>query len=319
MENRKIEKNRFGLWDYPLLVHYLENMAASGWMLCDCTETTLEFEKQPPRKVRFAVTFFPDYDFLDPQPPESLKRLWEFCEINGWINVTDNASMQIFYNGDENCTPLHTDAVVQLENFDAMMKAEKVKLWKQNVWINGIFFGILLLVFATLAEQVNLTEFVDILRRGSPLALLMLARHFYIFITDGARWLGYSRWHKAARTTAQNQNIFIPPTENQVLANADTVVATAYLAAVLVIIFRKGLIGETVFWILATVVLIAVYILTSNSLKKSGLSAEENRRATFGIMMLAVVVFLIIIVPLIVLLNDIGLMNNVTTTAVYPT
>ena len=319
MENKRTEKNKFTIWDYPLLIAYLEQMAADGWMLCDCTETTLEFEQQPPQQVHFAVTFFPDYDFLDPEPPENLKRLWAFCQMYGWINVTDNASMQIFYNPEPNPVPLHTDAVVQLENFNAMMENEKIKQWKQNVWVNGVFFGILLLVFAAVAQEVSLTEFAGILRRGSPLALLMLARHLYILITDGTRWLNYSRWYKAARIAAENENIFMPPQENQVLANADTVMSVAYLGVALVLIFRNGLIGTVVFWVLVTVAFLAVYIITGNSLKKSGLSADENRRATFGIMMLAVVVFLIIIVPLLVLLNNIGLLDGmITVTTTYP-
>ena len=319
MENKRVEKNRFDIWDYPLLVDYLEVMACDGWMLTDCTESSLEFEKQPPKNVKFAVTFFPDYDFLDPHPPESLKRLWQFCEMYGWKNVTDNSSMQIFYNENPNCTPLHTDAVVQLENFNSMMNSDKVKQWKQNVWVNGVFFAVLLLIFAILAENVNLTEFVGILRKGSPIALLMLARHFYILVTDGAKWIDYNRWYKNALCVAESENIFMPPQENQILANADTITAVAYLGAVLVVIFRERLIGTTVFWVLMTVLLCGIYLITTRKLKESGVPAQENRRATWGIMILSVIVLLIVAIPLIVFLSDIGLLKDaVTVTTSYP-
>ena len=316
MENRMTEKNRYTLWEYPQMLQHFEYMAQNGWMLTECNEAQFEYEKSEPKTVHFAATFFPAYDFLDPNPPENLHRLWDFCAQNGWRHITDNASMQIFCNEEENPTPLHTDAVVQLENFHAVMNVEKLKEWRNNVLVNGIFFAALFAVYVLISTKTSIWQLFS---AGSPVMLLMLARHFYILLTDGAKWLYYSLWHKKAVHTAEKDDIFTPPKHSVVLDNIDTSAMVAFLAAMLVFMYKSGEIGFTLFWVIVTVAFVGLYVFIAAKLKKEGVSAKENRQITTGIMIAAVVVFIILLPAILIILQDYGVLKDViTVTTTYP-
>lgn len=292
------EKNKFTLWQYPLLISHLEEMAQKGWLLCKAEGNELVYDQYAPQKVHFAVTFFPAYDFLDPVPPPALERLWQFCENSGWQHVTDNASMQIFYNTLEEPVPLHTDALVQLENFDAMMKVEKVKLWKSNVIADGIFLLFIAAVFSFAAMDGALR---NMLVRASPIMLLLLVKNFYTFITDGAKWFNYRQWYKKAKKTALENNRFYPPKENISLKKTDTAVTVAIMTALVLFALREGTMGTILLWCAIIFGVLGFYIMTLRIMKKDGVPAKETR-TTATILVIFLVIVLIIMAPFIIML-----------------
>ena len=315
MEQYK-EKNSFTLWQYPLLVSHLEEMAQKGLMLSECDGTELIYDRCAPQNVYFAVTFFPAYDFLDPVPPPSLERLWAFCEESGWQHITGNASMQIFYNTQPNPVPLNTDAAVQLHNFDAMMQAERVKQWKQNVIVNGCVIAFLAVFFVVVDTQFTAAQTI---RRVSPVMLIILAKNFYTFLTDGAKLLNYNIWYKKAEQLACEQNIFCPPKENIALHKTDTAVFTVLLAAMLFFMVKSRELGAALFWCIPIFLIIAVYIVLARYMRKNGVSAKDNRRITAAVTVLVIILLIMALPYILMFMAENGLGESfVTITREYP-
>ncbi|MBR5251424.1 MAG: DUF2812 domain-containing protein [Oscillospiraceae bacterium] len=314
--NTKTEKNTFNLYHYPQLINHLEQQAAEGWMLCDCTETYLEYRSCTPQKVHFAVTFYPDYDFLDTEAPEKLKNLWDFCQLNGWEHITDNATMQVFCNKNENPVPLHTDAVVQMENFHAMMKAADLKQWKQETILNGVVVVFVAVLFAFVRQDgVDLREFV---LRISPVMVLVLVHDIWKSVSNGAQWLRYASWHKTAKLLAHSENIFMPPKENKLLKKLDIAVAVAFVAVAIAYMFVDNnlVVAVTGFAVIFTVII--CYILVAKLFRAQGVPAEENRILTTLIMVLVLAVVLHIAGGVLIWLADHGIIEPVIrVTTVY--
>ena len=316
MEQYK-EKNKFNLWQYPLLISHLEEMAQKGWMLCQCEETELIYNKCEPQQVHFAITFFPAYDFRDPAPPPALERLWDFCEMTGWQHVTDNSAMQIFYNTQQNPTPLETDALIQLGNFDAVMKLENVKCWKQNVIINGFYFAFLTAIFVAISAEQSLWRVIG---KASPVMVLLVVKNFYTFVTDGIKLLTYKKWYKQAEKSAKENNVFYPPQDSVTLNKKDIVLGTVYLAVTLLLLLQRGELGAVVFWCIPIFGIIAVYIFLMRYMKKIGVPAKDNRFIS-AMFILIIVMLLVFAFPYITkLLAENGMGQSfITVQTIYST
>ena len=310
------EKNNFTLWQYPLLIAHLEQMAQKGWMLCQCDEAELVYDKCQPQQVHFAATFFPAYDFLDPVPPPSLERLWDFCEMTGWQHVTDNAVMQIFYNTQPDPMPLETDAVLQLQNFDAVMKLEKVKNWKQSVIINGFYFAFLTVIFIAISAEQSLWRVIG---NASPVMVLLVVKNFYSFISDGVKLLGYKKWYKAAKKSAEENNIFLPPQSSETIEKNDIIVATIILAASLFALLQRGELGAVVFWCIPLFGIIGVYIFLMRYMKKIGVPAKDNRFISGMIALIIIILLIYMFLHIIHLMAENGIGESfISVKTVYP-
>ncbi|MBR5251426.1 MAG: DUF2812 domain-containing protein [Oscillospiraceae bacterium] len=210
MEKKK-EKNRYSLWDWPLLIDHLQNMAAEGWMLCDFHDKVLEFEKCPPQKVHFAVSFYPEYDFTS-NVPEKLEEMWELCSMNGWQHITGNYSTQVFYNKEENPVPFHTDATVQLQNFDSMVAVRYTKRWKKTLFILPLLlvFVFALLVGSLLTILLDKKNFIWFYLVGS---VAIFAVPYFIFeaVYLFLRLKKYKKWYTEAEKNAMDTNTVSHP------------------------------------------------------------------------------------------------------------
>lgn len=211
MTEKKTQKNPYSLWDYPQLIDYLQKMALDGWMLTDYHEKTLEFEKSEPKQLRFEVSFFSDYVAGIKQPPEKLEKMWDFAQMDGWQHITGSYHTQVFYNENINCPPLHTDAVVRLENYDSIITKLYLKKWKICAAISGVALVLFLLWFGIVSANYNRTGYVTF----THYVLSGLARTFipYTFgetVYNLVKIIKYKKWHKAAMETAKDNNNFIP-------------------------------------------------------------------------------------------------------------
>ncbi len=96
-------------------------MAAQGWMV-EKTGGLWRYRKCEPRKVRFAVTFYPRASMFDPEPTEGELTFQEFCEKTGWKLACSNAQLQIFYNENPNAVPINTDPLTEVETLHRTAK-----------------------------------------------------------------------------------------------------------------------------------------------------------------------------------------------------
>jgi len=186
-------------------------MALDGWMLTSYHEKTLEFEKTEPKQLKFAVSFFPDYVAGISTPPEKLEKMWEFAEMDGWQHITGNYHTQVFYNENPGCMPLHTDAVVQLENYDSIIQKQYVKRWKLcAVLSGGVFVGFMALLAAALIKYLSTKYITFWLYSLIGIARILPIYTFGECIFNIVKMSKYKKWHKKAQQTAKDDNNFIP-------------------------------------------------------------------------------------------------------------
>lgn len=120
-EHRRILTN-FSFYDPQTIQKRLEEMAAKGWMIRKVGNLFWTFEKIPPKRLRFAVTYFPGASEFDPRPSEKQLDKEAFCAQDGWKLVLRWDAMQIFCNDREDAVPIETDPVPQVENIRRVMK-----------------------------------------------------------------------------------------------------------------------------------------------------------------------------------------------------
>ena len=238
MEQKKIMPNRWGIWDWPLLIEHLEKMALEGWLLTDYHEKTLEFEAVQPKKIKYAVTFFKDYNPDGYTPPEDLVYMWQLCETDGWKNITRNSYIQIFYNENPDAPPFHTDAVVQYENFNGMIEASFVQKWKYNAYLIFVFSAIylggrvprLIKAFSEMGDRATLTVFLVIL-----VVFLLYEMLYSLF-----RWHKYSQWRRIAKVYAEEDDIFMAPFDSPFYDKLNFAVTVAFCVCFGAAVFLLG-------------------------------------------------------------------------------
>ena len=111
--NKKRELNLYAFYDHTGLERHLEKMAANGWMLESVGTYALRYRRCEPKKLRFAVVYYPKTDSFCPDEPnhENLT-FWDYCAGAGWQIVTQRGDTHIFYNEDLDAVPIETEAVV---------------------------------------------------------------------------------------------------------------------------------------------------------------------------------------------------------------
>ena len=112
---------QYSYYDRTGIAAHLADMAAKGWMLEKMGAWSWRYRRTEPKKLRFAVTFFPASQF-DPGPSEGLETYRDYCAAAGWVLAADTAQVQIFYNEDENAVPIETDPAAEYANIRRCMK-----------------------------------------------------------------------------------------------------------------------------------------------------------------------------------------------------
>ena len=76
----------------------LEEMAAEGWMFEKTGSVFWTFKRAEPRKLRFAVTYFPGASDFDPDLTEGEKIKAEYCAEDGWTLAGRFDIVHIYYS-----------------------------------------------------------------------------------------------------------------------------------------------------------------------------------------------------------------------------
>ena len=100
--------------DRTAITAHLSDMAAQGWMLEKLGAWGWRYRRTEPKKLRFAVTFFPAASQFDAVPSEMLETYRDYCAAAGWQLAAESAQVQVFCTEDENAVPIETDPAVEL-------------------------------------------------------------------------------------------------------------------------------------------------------------------------------------------------------------
>ena len=180
---------------------YLEEMAEKGWLLIKVTELFWQFRRIEPTKLHFSVVYFPQASIYDAEVSEKQQQFHALCAHTGWNLAASGAQLQFFYNETAHPVPIETDAVLEVENIH-----KSVKKTFLPGYYGELFLSLLNLV---LLSAQGLKAPISFLSSGG--SLLYLLCWLLVAILSLTEIVGYARWYKKARKTAETENSFTEP------------------------------------------------------------------------------------------------------------
>ena len=184
----------FVFFDRTGIQAFLEKQAEKGWMFEKFGILGWKFRRIQPKKLHFAVTYFPKASQFDPEPPEDQLRFQEFCAHAGWQFVDANAQMQVFYHEAESPGPIETDPAMELENIHRSAKKSYLPLFYLVLFcalVKGAVFRMDL--YNSLVQTLANCGYLYGLVAWCCLGLIALVRI-----------IGYFRWCAKAKQAAAN-------------------------------------------------------------------------------------------------------------------
>ncbi len=266
-------KRRFEIlqfYDSTGIKKHLEKMAEKGWLLEKSSNFGWVYRRIEPKKLQFAVSYYPKASEFDPEPSEEQQIFCDFCEHSGWKLATTWAQMQIFYNEQENPVPIDTDPVLEVERLHKAMK--------RNFIPSYIVLVILCLIEIGLLGQRFSLNFVEALANGT----ILFSGSIWVLlgIMCIVELVNYLGWYAKAKVAAEEGEFH--PTKGcywiQMFVLAWTIGG--------VILWLLSLFGENEFIVgIGSLVVVSLVMLLVNRikffLKKIKVSKNVNRTVTF--------------------------------------
>ena len=178
--------------DRTAIATHLADMAASGWMLEKLGSWGWHYRRTEPKKLRFAVIFFPAVSQFDAVPSEGLETYRDYCAAAGWQLAAEASQVQIFYTEDENAVPIETDPAVELSSIQKSAKKGYL----------GSYWALLALSLLQILFQCYRiwTDPVDTLSSTASLSTILNWLPLDLLII--AELTRYYRWQRKAQTAA---------------------------------------------------------------------------------------------------------------------
>ncbi len=285
MKDTKRQFKMFSFFDFDGITAHMEKMAAQGWMLEQSTNRFWYYRRTEPKKLKFAVTYFPKASEFDPHPTEELQAFNEFCQAAGWKSAASMAQMQIYYNENENPVPLETDPMIQVNTIHKAMKK------------NFIPYSLLMMVLSLMILVMNVVKFFT-----NPVSSLSSNADFFIsfsyimlFMISAVELGQYYNWRKKAIALA-SEGQSVPSGKT---AKLFQIIVLAVMTVMLFIYAALSL-GVVSLWLL--VVMFAIFggtgaaaVWLKEFLRKKNVPRHINMILTFSIVM-AVSIFMMFMV-----------------------
>ncbi len=251
-------------YDSEAIQQKLEQMAAQGWMIAKAGSLFWTYEKIPPQKLRFAVTYFPGASEFDPRPSEKQLEKEELCAQDGWRLVLRWDAIQIFCTGREDAVPIDTDPAPQVEN---IRRTIRKKLLGQLVLAALILWSLYLQASQLQRDPVDYLSDTSRLF-AIPLWLLLLLMTIWELVFC-------LRWERRAKRAAE-RGIFLPVRSNPWLSWAAVGLAIVFL----LLSFPANSGGFLFSAVVVTVIPILLASWMLRALKRRGVSRRVNLAAT---------------------------------------
>lgn len=194
MKELKRRLETFSFYDHSGIEKHLEEMAEQGWLLKEISHSFWIYRRIEPKKFRFAVTYYPKASEFDPEPQEGQMIYRDYGERSGWKFICQSAQMQIFYNEEEDPTPMETDPVVEVQTIHKA--AKKNFLPSYFILLALSVLQAALFISRLLGDPIGLLSSTTQLSTGFCWALL--------FLLCVVELVGYYRWHRKAVKAAEN-------------------------------------------------------------------------------------------------------------------
>ncbi len=272
----------FGFYDYTGMACHFEKRAQQGWLLEKMGGFLWRYRRIEPRRLKFAVTYFPNVTGFEPGTPDSNARMREFCQQAGWILAADPGKFQVYYHEDPNAVELETEPEIQVETIHKTMKKNFLPSYSMLLLLSAmnVFLEINRLTGRFLGALHTGT--VEYLSGFRWLSLPVWGMLFLLYLWEISRYL---LWHRRAVERAEDGLMTPSPGSRK----------TQVLAFVLLflILLGWGLTGLDWRVMAASAgVLIGVAILSQlprKVMQKAGVKARTNRKIT--VILMAVLIF----------------------------
>lgn len=194
MRNRKRRMEFLSFYNHTSISKHLEKMARKGWLLEEIRNNTWIYRKIEPKKLHFAVSYYPKASEYDPEPTPEQQDFLDFCAYTGWKLACTSAQMQIFYNEAENPVPIDTDVALEVETIH------------KAVWKSFFPGQLVLLVMALIILFLNL-----LVLAGNPISFLTSSLRVFsvicwlmVIVLVLTELIAYDRWHTKAEEAAES-------------------------------------------------------------------------------------------------------------------
>lgn len=267
--NTKWRWESFSFYDRSGIVRRLEAMAAQGWMLEDITPVVWKYRRCPPRRLRFAVTYYPKATIYDPAPSQEQEFFYELCAHDGWELAASSGEMQIFCNDYPAPTPIETDPALEVETIHKLAWRRLLLPW-----------GLLLIVSLYAVIKTGFSFWnapLDILASGGSLTAFC-AGLLCLPLSAAELWC-YLNWESQARQAAQ-RGVFLETKSRWRLQ-------AFVLLALLACLISWMLTSPPSEWYLVLGVLLAVLLaaVLRVFMKWRGVDAEMTQGAVYSVLM----------------------------------
>lgn len=281
MKQTKLTLERFTFCDHIAIQERLEDMALQGWMVEKPGNLLWRFRRIKPQKLHFAVTYFPGASDFDPGPTDGQKMFEELSTAQGWVLACQWGQMQIFYNREENPTPIDTDPVTQVDTIYRSMK--------KNV-LPAHFFLLALCVYQLVFMSWQLhSKPVEFLSRPSSLYMFLM---WTLLSLSTILEIGiYIHWHHKAKLAADS-GVFYSTKLNHT--------ASWVLLGIALLVIALNIISIASWWWAAAIWICVMTFcgfsvrMLRNHLRKKGVSRTVNRTVSIGAAMILSMAFMII-------------------------
>ncbi len=229
--NKKRELNLYAFYDHTGLERHLEKMAADGWMLESVGTYTLRYRRCEPKKLRFAVVYYPKSDnFYPAEPNHENLTFWDYCAGAGWQIVTQRDDTHIFYNEDLDAVPIETEAVVQVET----MERAKKGYVRSNMIVVACLLPLQLYLWASQLRR----DPVAFLADGHDLTMTLMI--LVMILLFGGELLGYWLWLRKAKRNARELGVFTPTHSSRWLSFLRSIWIFVFWALMLLPLFSRS-------------------------------------------------------------------------------
>lgn len=280
---------QFTFYDRTGIQKLLEREAEKGWLLEHIGYFGWKMKRIEPKKIHYAVTYFPGTSNFEPHPPEDQLRLQEFCAHAGWVLAGSTAQLQVFYNEAENPVPIETDAAIELQNIEASARRTHLPVYWMllavavlQLWLHG----------SNLADDLVGTLASNTLLFTGIVSVLLLVMCLLELV-------GYYVWHAKAKKAVQTDGSFVPTVG---FRNIElTLCALIGLTFLALVASLERVYGVIMLVTLCGYLAIQFGVLGINkALKKLDFHAQDNKIVTIVASVVLSVLFIWVVIPILV-------------------
>lgn len=302
MKSRKVRLETVSFYDHTGIAAHLEKMAAKGWMIERIANFGWIYRRIKPKKMHFAVSYFPKASEFDPEPSEAQKTFLEFCAHTGWTLACTSAQMQIFYNDRENPTPIETDPALELQTIHNSCK--------KTFFPAQILLFILGLVMGAFFVMNVIADPIDILASYNQLVTGVC--WLLVIVLSTSEFITYFRWRKCALAAAE-QGIFLDTFGTSKLQKASLVILAVMIGYYIInIIFSTDSMMKFVALCMG-VYIILLYVGVDGAkqlMKRLKVATGVNRTLTFVVSFVLAFAMVGGITAVALKFNDAGIFDN---------